>query len=740
RVELISSSGYYFTSVGRLKTEIAPALRHLSTGIMASGSQLVELDLSDNAFGPNGVVGIVELLSSPSCFTLKVIPVLLQNNLPYRKILRMNNQGLGHEGCRYLTQALQKGRQASNKRGLTLKVFSGGRNRLENVGAQMLSEVFADMGSLEELSLYQNGIGIHGIEGIHALVKILKRNPSLRLLNLSDNNLTPKGGEAIAKSLQSLRNLEELYLSDCILRSTGAQALASALEDPEVTPNLRVLNLTGNEITRNAGIGLILSLGTKSKLELLDLNANEFGKAGVQAIIRTLGSVSLLHTLPKGGGDSTDQEAVADESFVSAFNEDQGSASEDEGEDEDAGREQGDESETGDDGEDEDKYECEDEGEEHETSFNTVEERPISKPGSFFWQVRLASPNVRSCVFMPQTSFILSALVSFFSLVLNLILHLFFIHVGVGFSFRQLLDTNTCAASTVERSHLSKPGPFGSGGLFSTIGTDLPDAASIRSKLWPTAPPVGLFGAFANPGSKPKVGGLFAPPLLSVPAVNGTTQKDTQNLETQLRSYLIGEKKDYAAVAHLISLLNSVTNVEQSFSHSKIRDCVRSATPEAVVRLGLQLSRALPQPFPASTHPISHLAVGLLASVLIQEASGHDDSFAAIQSSTGRAVNCLLVYLGAIKAERDSEDYRLLSRDSPIERKRLLANYLHVTRLLSEAYGKQLPSEVRNCLALLLSEQKMKEQKFSPHQTCESDRIRDDLLTMLENQFSSMGI
>ncbi|KAF5396773.1 Ran GTPase activating protein 1 [Paragonimus heterotremus] len=644
---------------------------------MASGSQLVELDLSDNAFGPNGVVGILELLSSPSCFTLK--------------ILRMNNQGLGHEGCRYLTQALQKGRQASNKRGLTLKVFSGGRNRLENVGAQMLSEVFADMGSLEELSLYQNGIGIHGIEGIHALVKILKRNPSLRLLNLSDNNLTPKGGEAIAKSLLSLKNLEELYLSDCILRSTGTQALASALEDPEVTPNLRVLNLTGNEITRNAGIGLILSLGTKSKLELLDLNANEFGKAGVQAIIRTLDSVSLLHTLPKGCGDTTDQEAVADESFVSAFNEDQGSASEDEGEDEDAGREQGNESETGDDDEDEEKYECEDEGEERETSFNTVEERPISKP-------------------------------------------------GVGFSFRQLLDTDTCAASTVERSHFPKPGPFGSGGLFSTIGTDSPDAASIRSKLWPTAPPVGLFGAFANPGSKPKVGGLFAPPLLSVPAVNGTTHMDTQNLETQLRSYLIGEKKDYAAVAHLISLLSSVPNLEQSFSHSKIRDCVRCATPEAVVRLGLQLSRALPQPFPTSTNPISHLAVGLLASVLIEEASDRDDSFAAIQSSTGRAVNCLLVYLGAIKAERDSEDYRLLSRDSPMERKRLLANYLHVTRLLSEAYGKQLPSEVRNCLTLLLSEQKMKEQKFSPDQTYESDRIRDDLLTMLENQFSDMNI
>ncbi|KAA3672094.1 uncharacterized protein DEA37_0014519 [Paragonimus westermani] len=312
--------------------------------------------------------------------------------------------------------------------------------------------------------------------------------------------------------------------------------------------------------------------------------------------------------------------------------------------------------------------------------------------------------------------------------------------VGVGFSFRQLLDTSTCAASTAQTGPLSKPSPFVGGGLFSALGTDMPDAASIRSKLWPTAPSVGLFGGFATPESRSKVGGLFTPSLLSVPAVNGATHTDTQDLETQLRSYLIEGEKDYAAVAHLISLLRSVANLEQSFSHSKIRDCVRSATPEAVIRLALQFSRALPQPFPVSTNPICHVAVGLLASVLIQDASGHDDSFATVQSLTGRAVNCLLVYLGAIKAERDSEDYRLLSRDSPMERKRLLGNYLHVTRLLYEAYGKQLPSEVRNCLTLLLSEQKMKEQISSPHQTCESDRIRDDLLTMLEKQLSGMNI
>ncbi|VDO87125.1 unnamed protein product [Schistosoma margrebowiei] len=169
---------------GRLKSEIAPALQYLSNGLMASKSQIIELDLSDNAFGPNGIVGITDLLASNTCHTLEV--------------LRMNNQGLGHEGCRYLAEALEKGRCLSKNQGLLLKIFSGGRNRLENVGAQMLSK----------LSLYQNGIGIHGVDGILSLVKIIKCNPNLRVLNLSDNSLTPRGAEAIARALPSVVNLE----------------------------------------------------------------------------------------------------------------------------------------------------------------------------------------------------------------------------------------------------------------------------------------------------------------------------------------------------------------------------------------------------------------------------------------------------------------------------------------------------------------------------------------------------
>lgn len=97
---------------GRMKTEIPPALKHLSSGILTAGAQLVELDLSDNAFGPIGMEGIVDLLKSRSCFTLKE--------------LKLNNTGCGVTGGKKLAETLLEGYNNSKKTGtpLALKVNS----------------------------------------------------------------------------------------------------------------------------------------------------------------------------------------------------------------------------------------------------------------------------------------------------------------------------------------------------------------------------------------------------------------------------------------------------------------------------------------------------------------------------------------------------------------------------------------------------------------------------------------
>lgn len=51
---------------------------------MLAGAKLTVLDLSDNAFGPDGVKGIEKLLKSAACFSLQE--------------LRLNNCGMGIGG------------------------------------------------------------------------------------------------------------------------------------------------------------------------------------------------------------------------------------------------------------------------------------------------------------------------------------------------------------------------------------------------------------------------------------------------------------------------------------------------------------------------------------------------------------------------------------------------------------------------------------------------------------------
>ncbi|KAL5109600.1 Ran GTPase-activating protein 1 [Taenia crassiceps] len=364
------------TVLGRMVDEIAPALKQISMGIISSGAHLTELDLSDNAFGPRGVVGVTDLLSSPVCFTLKV--------------LRMNNQGLGHQGAKYLAEALFKGINESNGKGLKLIHFSAGRNRLENVGACLLADVFSQMQSLEELHLYQNGIGIHGSDGIIALSSAISKNTQMRVLNLSDNSLKEKGGIEVARTLKWTPQLKELILDDCLIRSRGCRALAHYLEREDIVPDLCRLSLYGNEIKRNAAVFLAFSLANKSNLTYLSLNANEFGPAGVEDVLHVLSTENLLHAIAAGAPPISEEEEEDEDEDIyhRAFNEDGGGDNEDDVVEEEYELELDNYEESrgsyNDKGEDDDEKGGEEENSEMENSFATVKdsfERPTNPSG-----------------------------------------------------------------------------------------------------------------------------------------------------------------------------------------------------------------------------------------------------------------------------------------------------------------------------------------------------------------------
>ncbi|XP_030610796.1 ran GTPase-activating protein 1b [Archocentrus centrarchus] len=283
---------------GRLRSEIPPALRSMGSAIMSAGARLTELDLSDNAFGPDGVKGIEQLLKSPSCHTLRE--------------LRLNNCGMGIGGGKILAEALIECHRQSSALGapLRLRVFVAGRNRLENEGATALAKAFKLMGSLEEIHVPQNGINY---KGVMALASAMQHNPELRVLNLNDNTFTKKGTLAMAQALRHLRNIQVINFGDCLVRSEGAIALAAVLR--EGLPILKELNLSFGEITEAAALVVAQAVTDKPHMEKVDLNGNCLGEEGCEALKEAMENMNkgdMLASLSDDEGEPDDEDEEDD--------------------------------------------------------------------------------------------------------------------------------------------------------------------------------------------------------------------------------------------------------------------------------------------------------------------------------------------------------------------------------------------------------------------------------------------
>ncbi|KAM6899127.1 ran GTPase-activating protein 1-like [Lycodopsis pacificus] len=306
---------------GRLRSEIPTALRSLGGALMSAGARLTELDLSDNAFGPDGVKGIEQLLKSPSCHTLQE--------------LRLNNCGMGIGGGKILAEALIDGHRQSSAHGapLKLRVFVAGRNRLENEGASALAKAFQLMGSLEEVHMPQNGIN-HA--GVMALASAMRHNPELRVLNFNDNTFTKRGTLAMAQALRHLRNVQVINFGDCLVRSEGAIALAAVLT--EGLPILKELNLSFGEITEAAALVVAQAVVDKPDMEKVDLNGNSLGEEGCEALREAMENMDkggMLASLSDDEGEPDDDEEDDDD------DDDASDCSEDDEEDSDNVKENG---------------------------------------------------------------------------------------------------------------------------------------------------------------------------------------------------------------------------------------------------------------------------------------------------------------------------------------------------------------------------------------------------------------
>ncbi|WVW84668.1 hypothetical protein I302_106702 [Kwoniella bestiolae CBS 10118] len=293
---------------GRLISEIPQALSALCDALSQSTS-LVELDLSDNAFGGRCADAMVPFLENNTHFS----------------IFKLNNNGLGPIGGSIIAKALIKNGEKCQKEGkeLNLRVLVCGRNRLENGSSSDWKEAFSLHKGLREVKMPQNGIRM---EGIKNLSEGLSHCKELEVLDLQDNTATKVGTRAIVQHLSSWKNLRQLNLSDCLLGKSGGIGLMTSLSNG-TNPSLEVLKLQYNELDKTAVEILSVAITQHLKgLRELELNGNRFAEddecvEGLKKALESWGNEDALDELddmeePESGEEeeaSEEDEAESEE-------------------------------------------------------------------------------------------------------------------------------------------------------------------------------------------------------------------------------------------------------------------------------------------------------------------------------------------------------------------------------------------------------------------------------------------
>ncbi|KAJ7600913.1 hypothetical protein C8J56DRAFT_911602 [Mycena floridula] len=247
---------------GRLISEIPLALAALCDALVDKSS-LVELNLSDNAFGGRSVDPIVPFLTKNRTF----------------QVLKLNNNGLGPAGGAVIANALLESANLSKAEGKTssLRTVICGRNRLEDGSASAWADAFAAHGTLREIRMPQNGIRM---DGITTLAKGFAKCGALEHIDLQDNTFTFEGDLGGVKvwsdSLASWPELHTLNLSDCVLSGEGEiPSLVTALAGGS-NPKLRTLSLQNNNLETETFSLLAANISTHLQgLKSLELQWND---------------------------------------------------------------------------------------------------------------------------------------------------------------------------------------------------------------------------------------------------------------------------------------------------------------------------------------------------------------------------------------------------------------------------------------------------------------------------------
>ncbi|KAF0695478.1 Aste57867_13721 [Aphanomyces stellatus] len=330
---------------GRPEDEALLVLEHVCQSL--SAHQFVEIDLSDNALGEKGVracFGILErqeqlerlylcnnglsaesaqviadtLLFQGKTTATKLKTFHFYNNMsgdggakalatlfpavPALEDLRFSTTRSQREGCRVFAAALSA---LSN-----LKRVDLSDNTFGDEGAVVLAAALAKQSQLEVLNLRDASIGDEGLIAISQAL-VAAKITSLRVLDVSGNDLTAESMAALASLVVRQPCLEELRIEENEIGSDGAAVLAQVLHKAKCTPRLRVFQSNSNELSSNGGWQLVSALVHKSSIESIQLDGNMFSDdavAQIEGLLADNGKSAILGSL-EDNMDDDDEDA-----------------------------------------------------------------------------------------------------------------------------------------------------------------------------------------------------------------------------------------------------------------------------------------------------------------------------------------------------------------------------------------------------------------------------------------------
>ena len=195
--------------------------------------------------------------------------------------LHLGGNNLQDTGMINIAEALQ-----SN---YVLKVFDISNNCINSKAANSIATALANKMQLEKLLLNGNQLQAQDITEITNRLQ----STAIKVFNISHIMMNSTAANIIVNLLTKNTQLEELYLGGNILQNKGIFEILLGLEN---TSTLKVLDISNNNISRKAAGKIAHVLSKQAKLEKLILGGNNI-QDGLTKIVKGLNCYSTLKIL-----------------------------------------------------------------------------------------------------------------------------------------------------------------------------------------------------------------------------------------------------------------------------------------------------------------------------------------------------------------------------------------------------------------------------------------------------------